>query len=139
MEANGSSTSQEILSILRNPKALHYRIHKRAQPVLSLRQINPVHVPPLLKNVLILYSHLRLGLPTGPFLSGFPTKTLYAPLLSLLQFTCPIYLILFDLITRLIFSDKYESQSSSLCSLLQSRVTSSLLGPNIFLSFGHCN
>jgi len=27
-------------------------------------------------------SHLRLGLPSGPFPSGFPTKALYTPILS---------------------------------------------------------
>jgi hypothetical protein len=30
-----------------------------------------------LRSLLILYSHLRLGLPTGLFHSGFPTKILY--------------------------------------------------------------
>jgi hypothetical protein len=38
------------------------------------------------------------------------------------------------LITRIIFGDEYRSLSSSLCSLLHSPVTSSLLGPNILLS-----
>jgi len=34
------------------------------------------------RSVLILSSHLCLGLPIGLFPSGFPTKTLYTPLLS---------------------------------------------------------
>ena len=36
-------------------------------------------------------SHLRLGLPSGLFLSGFPTKTLYIPLLSPISSTETLY------------------------------------------------
>jgi hypothetical protein len=39
-----------------------------------------------------LFSHLRLGLPSSLLLSGFPTKTLYAPLLSSTRATCFPYL-----------------------------------------------
>ena len=62
-----------------NPK-VHYVIYKC--PILS--QINPVYAPhpTSLRFILILSSHLRLGLPSCLFPSGFPTKTLYKPLLS---------------------------------------------------------
>jgi hypothetical protein len=43
-----------------------------------LRPINPVYsAPSYLRSTLILFTHLRLGLPSGPFASGFPTKILY--------------------------------------------------------------
>ena len=44
-------------------------------------QSMPPH-PTSRRSILILSSHLRLGLSSGLLPSGFPTKTLYAPLLS---------------------------------------------------------
>jgi hypothetical protein len=83
---------------------------------------------------LILYSHLRLGLPNSLFPSGFPTKILYTPLLSPIWATCLAHLIRLDFITQIISGEQYRSLSYSLCSFLHSLLNSSLLGPNIFLS-----
>ena len=72
------------------------------------------------RSFLILSTHLSLGLPSGLFPSGFPTKTLYAPHSSPIRATCPAHLILLDFITRTILGEEYRSLSSSLCSLLHS-------------------
>ena len=50
------------------------------------------------RSILMLSSHLHLGLPSGLFPSSFPTKTLYTPLLSRLHATCPSSLILLNFI-----------------------------------------
>ena len=105
---------------------------------LSLSWASPIQSiyphPTSWRSIVILSIHLRLGLPSGLFPSGFPTKTLYTPLSSPMHATCPAYLILLDFITRTILGEEFKSFSSSLCSLLHSPVTSSLLGPNILLN-----
>jgi len=133
-EANKFSASQKIPRILWNPKDI-YHIHTCPPPVPILRQLYPVHTPTsrFLK-IRLNIIHLRLGLPSGLFTSDPHTKTLYMPLLSPIRATCPAHLILLDFITRTILGEEYRSLSSSLCSVLQSPVTSSLLGPNILLN-----
>jgi len=48
--------------------------------------------------------------------------------------TCPVYFILFDFNILTILGEQYRSLSSSLCSVLHSPVTSSLLNPKILLN-----
>jgi hypothetical protein len=63
-------------SISWNPK-VQYQIHKSPPPVPILSQTNPVHITPshLSKIHPNIITHLRLGLPSGLFPSGFHTKT----------------------------------------------------------------
>jgi hypothetical protein len=77
----------------------------------SIQSIPP-H-PTSCRSILILSYHLRLGLPSGLLPSGFPTKTLYTPLLSSILATCPNHPILLNLITRTILGEQYRSLSST--------------------------
>ena len=82
-EVDSSSASQEIPRILWNPKVL-YRIHKTEPSSITLaRSFQSITLhPPSWRSILILSSHLCLGLQSGLFPSGLPTKTLFGLLLS---------------------------------------------------------
>ena len=79
-------------------------------PHLSLSWASPIQSiyphPNSWRSILILSTHLRLGLPSHFFHSGFPTKTLYAPLSSPIRATCPVHLILLDFITRTVLGEE---------------------------------
>ena len=86
---------------------------------LSLSWASPIQSiyphPASWRSILILSTHLRLGLPSGLFPSGFPTKTLYTPLSSPIRPTCPAHLILIDFITRTILGEGYQSFTIRYC------------------------
>jgi hypothetical protein len=71
-EPNRFLATQEITRILWNP-SVHNRIHNSPPSVPVLNQIKTFFAPSHFLKI-----HLRLGLPSGFFPSGFPTKTLYA-------------------------------------------------------------
>jgi hypothetical protein len=83
LEANGYSDDQEIPRLFSNPK-VHYCVHNSLPQVHILTQMNPFYTsnPISLRSVPIVSSHLPLGLPSSLFPSGFPTKILYAFLIS---------------------------------------------------------
>jgi hypothetical protein len=74
-EANSRSATQEITSLLRNRK-VNYRFHEIPPLVPNLSAINPVYnfLIYFLRSILIVSSHLCLGLPSGLVLSCFPSR-----------------------------------------------------------------
>jgi len=75
---------------------VHYRVHISPPLVLILSQMNPVHTSHLLslRPIVILSTHLRLGVSSDLFPSDLRTKILYAFLISPMRSTCPAHLIL---------------------------------------------
>jgi hypothetical protein len=79
-EAANYTATHKLPSILWNPK-VQYRVHKSPLLVPVLSHINPIHFtsshPISLWSILILSTHLSLGLPRSLFPSGFPANISY--------------------------------------------------------------
>jgi hypothetical protein len=63
--------------------------------------------------------HLRPGLPNGLFPSDFPTKSVYAIVISPVRTTCPAHLILLDFVTVTAFREAYPAPATSAHPLVQ--------------------
>jgi hypothetical protein len=86
-------------SVAPEPKGSSPHSQQPNDPYPEQGECTPQPPPPQpisLRSILISSSHLRLGLSSGPFPSGFPIKTLYTYLPSLMRATCPAHLILLD-------------------------------------------
>ena len=87
----GSAASQEIHRIFGTRMFLTVLTSARHLSLSWAKSIQSPQPPPTSwRSILILSSHLRLGLPNGPFPSGVPTTNLhtYRISLSALTFTC---------------------------------------------------
>ena len=133
--ANWFAASQEIPRISRNPK-VHYRTYKRPPPVSILGPPNPVHITT--SHLLEIHPNIiNPSTPRSPRWSlslRFPHQDpIHTPLLTHTRhMPCPSHSSRFYHPHNIEWG--VQIISSSLCSLLHSPVTSSLLGPNILLN-----
>jgi len=133
--ANWFAASQEIPRISRNPK-VHYRTHKRPPPVSILGQPNPVHIPT--PHLLQIHPNIiHPSTPRSPQLSQslrFPHQDpIHSPLRTHMRhMSSPSHSSRFYHPHNI--GEQYKLFTSSLCNLLHSPVTSSLLGPNSLLN-----
>ena len=71
---------------------------------LSLSWASPIQSiyshPTSWRSILILSTHLRLGLHSGLLLSGFPSKTLYTPLSSPIRTACTFNFVIITIVYR---------------------------------------
>ena len=110
-EANGSSATQEIPTFYGTRRLITAFTRIRHLSLSWTRSIQSMPHSTIRISILILFFHLRLGLPRGLHLSGLSAKTLHAPLLSI-HAICFVHLIIPYFIARIIFDEEYRARAS---------------------------
>ena len=128
LESSRSWASGEIAHTFWDQE-VQYFIYKGPPFVPVLSQTNTIHALPS-RTLKIHFNIILLSMPGS---STWPLSVVYSLLMPLCAMF-PTLLILLDFTIQIIFGEQYRSLSSSLCSFLHSPGTSSVLGPNIFLS-----
>ena len=91
-QLTGSAASQEITRIFGTRRFITVLTSARHLSLSWANSIQSSQPPPTSwRSILILSSHLRLGLPSGLFPTGFPTRTLCTPLPSPIRADATLY------------------------------------------------
>lgn len=125
-------TEMHLLNIVVEPELQHCHSYV---PDWTRSWASSIHSPPhnLPISILILSSHL-LNLPTGHSIKSYIIQSLYTFLISLIRATYLRHRNFFDFTSVTIPGNLYKSRSSSVCSILNFPMTSSILDQTVFLS-----
>lgn len=108
-------------------------MRKRASQIPVLCQMNTAHILFPEGSILILPSHLRVGLPLDLFSSDFPAEIVYA-FTSPVRTTWPTHLILLASIVLTVFGETYKFMKLLTVQLSSVSLYFILLGPRTLLS-----